>query len=110
MRIRAAEGGHLLTFFRAVLLIAIVAYVILRLRRIARQASPDERDIVVHEIVTSCLGLGFVICAYVWMIGIDARWLPQKLGEWRLLTLRFAMFAALSGVVLGWRRSSRRRR
>ena len=50
---------------RAVIAIAIVAYAIMRVRRIMRESKSDERDLVAHEILTVSLGLLFVVSAYV---------------------------------------------
>lgn len=99
----------MLMVIRAVIAIAIVAYAIMRVRRIMRESKSDERDLVAHEILTVSLGLLFVVSAYVWMIGIDAHWSPRHLARWRQITLGFGGITALSGFVLGWRRSSRSR-
>ena len=99
----------MLMAFRAVIAFAIIAYAIMRVRGVIRESKPDDRDLVAHEILTVFLGLLFVSAAYVWMIGIDAHWSPERLGRWRQITLGCAGVTALSGFVLGWRRSSRSR-
>lgn len=108
-RVDVNGGLQMLLVIRVAIALVIVAYAIMRVRRVVRESKPDDRDLVAHEILTVFLGLLFVIAAYVWMVGIDARWSPERLGRWRQITLGFAGITALSGFVLGWRRSSRRR-